>query len=209
MSSTDPALHNWVNKHTLPEHSHAGPALAFGNGRLFLAWTGTDTRLNVISSADGVNWSGKQTLNETSPTEPSLVSHNGVLYLLWNGTDSANKLNIIESHDMGASFSNKITLGETSDHHPAMTFGADGLPRLSWTGSGNALLNELISETGTTNGFAATPAYKRMFSDTGANGPSLCAFRGRAFVGWTGTDHDNRVNVAELSRGAVAVYGEL
>lgn len=209
MSSTDPALHNWVNKHTLPEHSHAGPVLAFGNGRLFLAWTGTDTRLNVISSTDGVNWSGKQTLNETSPTEPSLVFHNGVLYLLWNGTDSANKLNIIESHDMGASFSNKITLGETSDHHPAMTFGADELPRLSWTGSGNALLNELISETGTTNGFEATPAYKRTFTDMGANGPSLCTFRGLTYVGWTGTDVDHRVNVAELSRGAVSVYGKL
>ena len=154
-------------------------------------------------------WSGKQTLNETSPTEPSLAFHNGVLYLLWNGTDSANKLNIIESHDMGTTFSNKITLGETSDHHPAMTFGTDGLPRLSWAGSGNALLNELVSETGTTNGFEAVPAYKRTFTDMGANGPCLCSFRGRIYVGWTATDGDHHVNVAELSRGAVAVYGQL
>src|SRR5262249_19796307 len=162
-----------------------------------------------ISSTDGVTWSGKKTLNETSPTEPSLTFHNGVLYLLWNGTDSADELNIIESHDMGGTFVNKTTLRETSGHHPAMVFGADNLPRLTWTVSGNTLLNELISETGTTSGFQRPPAYKRTFYDTGANGPCLCSFRGRIFIGWTGTDSEHRVNVAELSRGAVVVYGHL
>ena len=210
MNSADPALSSWSGKTTLAESSGQGPALAFGNGRLFLAWTGTSNHLNVISSADGgATWSGKQTLNETSPAAPSLTFQGGVLYLLWIGTGGTNTLNVIESHDMGASFGNKVTLSETSGDRPALAFGVDGLPRLGWTGLGNGLLNELISETDTTSGFTATPAYKRVFYDTGANGPCLCRFKGRIYAGWTGTDPDRQVNVAELSRGAVAVYGRL
>lgn len=90
------------------------------NGRLFLAWTGTDNHLNIMSSADlGASWQNKRTLNETSPTEPSLVVFNGKLILMWNGTDFANHLNFIESGDGGLTWGNKITIGDTSGHHPA------------------------------------------------------------------------------------------
>jgi hypothetical protein len=90
-----------------------------------------------------------------------------------------------------------------------MAVGVDHVPYFCWAGSGNALLNLLHSESGNTNGFLASPNYKRTFYDTAANGPCLCEFKGKMFVGWTGTDSKNHVNVAQLSRGAVAVYGHL
>jgi hypothetical protein len=210
MSTEDATLHNWSNKHTLNEQSNSGPALQMFNGRLFFAWTGTDSRLNVMSSADlGASWQNKRTLNETSPTEPALCIFNGKLILMWNGTDSANRLNFIESNDGGLTWGNKITLGDTSGHHPAMAVGVDHVPYFCWAGSGNNLLNVLHSETGTTNGFLVTPNYKRTFRDSAINGPCMCEFQGKMFIGWTGTDSDHHVNVAQLSRGAVAVYGRL
>ena len=72
------------------------------DGRLFIAWTGADNRLNVKWSTDlGATWQNKRTLNETSPTEPALAVFNGKVILMWNGTDSANHLNFIESGDLG------------------------------------------------------------------------------------------------------------
>jgi hypothetical protein len=210
MSTQDGALQNWSNKHTLNEQSNHGPALQMLNSRLFIAWTGTDSRLNVMSSADlGGTWQNKRTLNESSPTEPSLAVFNGKLILMWNGTDFSNHLNFIESIDGGLTWGNKVTIGETSGHHPAMALGADLVPHFCWAGSGNELLNVFHSETGNTNGFLASPNYKRTFYDTASNGPCLCEFRGRMFIGWTGTDTNNHLNVAQLSRGAVAVYGHL
>lgn len=210
MSTQDPMLQNWSNKHRLGEQSGHGPVLLFFNGRLFIAWTGNDSRLNVMSSADlGASWQGKVTLNETSPTEPALCAFGNKLVLMWNGTDLLNRLNFIESADGGMTWGNKVTLGDTSGHHPAMVTGSDGVPYFCWAGSNNNLLNLMHSETGATNGFLASPNYKRTFYDTASNGPGLCAFRRKVFIGWTGTDIGGHVNVAQLSRGAVAVYGLL
>jgi hypothetical protein len=210
MSAEDATLHNWSNKHTLNEQSNHGPVLQFFNGRLFLAWTGTDDRLNAMSSGDlGATWQNKRTLNEASPTEPALAVFNGKLILMWNGTDSVNRLNFIESSDGGLNWGNKVTLDDTSGHHPAMAVGADHAPYFCWAGSGNELLNLLHSESGNTNGFLVSPNYKRTFYDTAANGPCLSEFQGKMFIGWTGTDSNNHVNVARLTRGAVAVYGHL
>jgi hypothetical protein len=211
MSSIDMAFQSWGNKNTLGETSGHGPAVVFVNGRLFLAWTGTDSRLNVVSSGDlGASWQNKVTMNETSPTEPSLAFWNGNLILMWTGTD--NHLNFIQSADGGFTWGNKVALTDMSQHHPAMAVGADGIPWFCWAGAipifENGQLDLLHSENGQTSGLQASPNYKRTFYDTAQNGPALCALGGQIFVAWTGTDTGSHVNVAQLSRGAVAVYGQ-
>jgi hypothetical protein len=87
------------------------PAATVFNGRLYLAWTGTDGRLNVICSADGAHFTNKVTLGDTSHTGPTLAAFNGRLYLGWTGTDG--HLNV-ESSANGMGFGNKVTLGDTS-----------------------------------------------------------------------------------------------
>jgi hypothetical protein len=82
------------------------PAATVFNGRLYLAWTGTDGHLNVICSADGVHFTNKVTLPDTSHSGPTLAAFNGRLYLGWTGTNG--QVNIESSAD-GMSFSNKIT----------------------------------------------------------------------------------------------------
>lgn len=48
------------------EKSSAAVALASWRDRLYLAWTGTDARLNVISAPDGQNFADKTHINEKS-----------------------------------------------------------------------------------------------------------------------------------------------
>jgi outer membrane protein assembly factor BamB len=209
-SSVDQLLHNWNNKHPVGETSKLGlgPALHIFKNRLFIAWTGPDGSLNVKSSGDlGASWQGRQTLDgERSLAGPTLAVFNSKLIILWTGTDQ--RLNFSESDD-GITWKNKVTLFETSHDHAAMEIGLGNVPYLCWSDSGNDRLSLLHSEDGTTRGFGVSPNFKRTFYDTGFGGVCLCAFRKKMFVGWTGTDADNNVNVAQLSRGAVAVYGLL
>src|SRR6266849_1906328 len=66
-----------LSKVTLNETSFDGPALAFGNGKLFLAWVGTDpnSSLNVAISTDGgATFPQKVTFGESGASAPGLAS---------------------------------------------------------------------------------------------------------------------------------------
>jgi hypothetical protein len=60
----------------LPETSSFAPARATFDGKIYIAWTGTDSahRLNVESSSDGVHFGNKVTLPETSDAAPALAA---------------------------------------------------------------------------------------------------------------------------------------
>ncbi|HET6953276.1 MAG TPA: hypothetical protein VFI47_23045, partial [Acidimicrobiales bacterium] len=50
----------------LAEKSSASCAVASARGALHLAWTGSDSRLNLVSSGDGRHFGGKRTLPHRS-----------------------------------------------------------------------------------------------------------------------------------------------
>src|SRR5262249_52766099 len=86
-------------KITLGERSSddAGPALAFGNDRLFLAWTDDNDHVKVsVSTDDGASFSppwygGEQSSDNAGPALAYLESDQhgapGLLCLAWVGTD--------------------------------------------------------------------------------------------------------------------------
>lgn len=203
VSTADAKFRAWDEKLVFSESSLAGPALAVGGGRLYLAWTGLDRRLNVISWDGGATWSDKMTLSETSASGPSLVVQNDTLYVVWSGTDWAHSLNAIAVMPDGQ-FGDAIALGETSPYTPALAVGADGLPRLLWTGSGNRFLNAAVYGGPLPDGLSSAQEDKRTYEDTSADGPAACAWQDRIALAWTGTDQSGRLNVAMLSAGATA-----
>ena len=69
-----------------------GPALASHGGRVWVAWTGSDRRLNVMSSPDGAYFDQKLVLDERSLAPPALVVHNGRLLIAWTG--GGNRINV-------------------------------------------------------------------------------------------------------------------
>jgi hypothetical protein len=203
VSTADEKFRAWDEKIVFSESSLAGPALAVGGGRLYLAWTGLDRRMNVMSWDGGATWSDKVTLSETSAGRPSLVVQNDTLYVLWSGTDRAHSLNAIAVTPDGQ-FGDAIALGETSPYTPVSAVGADGLPRLLWTGSGNRFLNAAVYGAPLPDGLSSAQADKRTYEDTAADGPAACAWQGRIALAWTGTDQSGRLNVATLSAGGTA-----
>jgi hypothetical protein len=88
----------FVNQCTTAQTSRNSPSMASLNGNLYLAWTGTDDKLNVMSSTDGGLTFANQFPSKQYPStqnstlSPSLFVVNGTLNIAWTGTDL--KLNL-------------------------------------------------------------------------------------------------------------------
>ena len=144
-------------KTVMPERALGGPALTSwtsgaGFSSLFLAWTGTDHRLNVrwcdgaAVEQFGVANFHKQTLDETSDLGPSLASfeqpQTGDLYvaIAWTGRDVRRRLNRMVSFEGFAPFGFKLTSEESSTAAPAVltysnSFGPPDELVFAWTGT--------------------------------------------------------------------------
>ncbi len=159
---------NFANKVILANTSHVGPALAVFNGRLYLGWTDTNGYLNVASSANGTSFSTKVTLSDMSDLSlggkdvdlsPALAAFDGRLYIAWTGFHT--HLNVASSAN-GTTFSNPVTLDETSDASPALTVeqpAVKGQPPclvIGWTGVVNVQLNTMTLTNGQTFGGKVT-----------------------------------------------------
>lgn len=72
------------------ETSELPPSLAVFNNRLFIAWTGTDSQLNVMSSPDGVTWNENthQRLGQFAQWGPSLAVFNNKLFMAFTNSSS-------------------------------------------------------------------------------------------------------------------------
>ena len=104
---------NFGSKVTQPERSYwfllnpvkgeifrTGPALSPFSEKLYLAWTSTDKRLNLIPSVDGTDFANTQKiiLEEGSERAPASAEFNERLYLAWRGNDS--HLNVLRLTDL-------------------------------------------------------------------------------------------------------------
>jgi hypothetical protein len=192
---------NFDGKVTLSETSLHSPAIAYSDNTLFLAWTGTDSRLNIATlGSSGSNYGKilhKVTLGETSGVAPALAAVGRHLYLSWSGQDAQHRLNVIESIDGGATWRNKVTMDETTEHQPALAIygnAAHGLVYVGWTGTDpQHHLNFMHAPLGTT---AFTG--KQTLRDTSVAGPALAEYQGKIYIAWAGTDNENRLNVAPV-----------
>lgn len=185
-------------KVTLGETSNFGPALAYSDGALYIAWTGTDGRLNVASSFDeGKTFGNKVTLAETSGAAPAIAAAGRTLYLSWSGTDQDHHLNVIESKDGGRSWVGKVTLGETTTQQPALAVtgnAAHGTLYVAWTGTdSDHHLNYLHSPTD-----HLAFSGKQTIADTSIAGPALGVYNQHVYISWAGTDPEHHLNVAPL-----------
>jgi hypothetical protein len=215
----------WTNKHTMwTDVSVYGPSLAFGAGLLFVAWaddTSTGS-IHVATTKDGgATWTKEVTLPEHSDAQPSLVFHNNKLTLSWKGISPNTQLSFAECTDFATlTFVNKVVIydpgnnvgdpGVISNQSPSVAFDSDGFAWLSWASLNTGILNQIISEKGTINGFANVPSYHRQFrAHVAGLGPSLCFFQGKMFIAWQGNGAPFNVQTAVLNRGSVAVYGLL
>jgi hypothetical protein len=124
------------SKVTLPEQSIAGPSLAAyasgaGFSHLFIAWTGTDHRLN-LRSVEGANFDAFAAPNQgsaiadTSAQGPSLAVLNEgegkdiFLAMAYSSNDGDRKIHVIYSLQGFSPFGNGSTADDSSEGTPAM-----------------------------------------------------------------------------------------
>ena len=65
----------------------ARPALAVAGEQLYLAWTGTDHRINILADPQSPLGTPVRLEEARSKTTPALCSHQGSLVLAWCGND--------------------------------------------------------------------------------------------------------------------------
>ncbi|HEX7772438.1 MAG TPA: hypothetical protein VF435_08440 [Pyrinomonadaceae bacterium] len=174
---------------TLNQPSNHAPAVAFFKGLVYLAWTGTDGRLNVISY-DGTNWANQITLGQHSNNGPALIASNNLLSLVWTGTNG--NLNLIFSSD-GKQWQNQVTLSQTSGVAPASALGAFQDQAIAWI-DGNGAPNAVCGM-----GIAGA-AQGVTFSGTSKQGPGLAFYQSLLYIAWTdGTS--GKINVSSSADG--------
>ncbi len=184
-----------VDKVVLPEMTEQAPALAFHQGRVYIAWVGVgNRRLNLAVSTDrGKSFPTKRILDQTSDAAPALASTEAGLVLAWKEAGSVeiqvSRVTITGNTAGGTGIEGLAAparIGEQTDQAPALAF-HNGRLFLGWKGAGNETLNIAAASPG---GFAFT---KRLLTDTSDFGPTL-ASGGRLWMGWRGLDN-KRLNV--------------
>jgi hypothetical protein len=180
--------------------SEAGPALAAGlGGRMFVAWTGMDTRLNLASSRNGRTMTEKIVLDDRSPRGPALAADDGLLYLGWVGVDG--RLNVGRTAALAAGFTR---MGEVVGGNPAWGLAAttEAAPALA-VGGGRVVLafrgaDQRIGLMWAATGATAFAERDRVtLAEQTLGAPALAFVEGRLLLSWTGTDR--RLNVAEVA----------
>lgn len=196
-------LNNFINKRTydgdsLPEeNSDYGPAMAFGDNRFFLAFTGTDGQINVMTSVDGLKYSNKVVLqDQLTDAAPRIAFFGHHIYVCWKGIDNQ-QLNVFEMTATAtvAPTGHFRILNETSDFAPSLT--SD--PRsdrvfLAWTGT-DQTLNTLVWIS-LFDFFSPNPGRKQVQVEQSLDAPHLTMFNDQLFLAWTG--EDEKPNVAMM-----------
>src|SRR3954469_7323018 len=183
----------------LGERSSEASAVTSWDGRLYVAWTGRDLRVNVGSAPGGGAMEGKRRLsarsyrersssdsmNNTIPLPPSVAGAGGRLLLAWTNPNWSVGL---ATADPYGEFSG-MPVKARSWLPPALTATPDGDAGLIWIGTDRRVnLLRVWSGQRTT--------FEEAKSGTGA---AVCNYQDELVVAWTGGDR--RVNLLSVREG--------
>lgn len=134
----------------------------------------------------------EKTLSEKASCGPAIAAQNGAMLLSWIGPPTNHKLNFVRSSD-GWTFTNKVTLNETSREAPALAV-FQGKYVVAWTGM-DAKLNIMQSSDGT------TWSNKTTLNETSPSSPALTVLGNRLYLAWRGNPSNNCLNVIHSNDG--------
>jgi hypothetical protein len=84
------------HKQVVDDSSGSQPFFPIHSARLYLAWSsGSDRRLNIVESADGINFTGHLVLRETSPDRPALATFGDEMVWCWKCSDKQPGLGLL------------------------------------------------------------------------------------------------------------------
>lgn len=119
---------------------------------------------------------------------PGLCARDGDLYVAWSDghqQPQQGQLLILRSSDGGVHWGHKASLGETSEHGPAICE-FNGRLYIAWTGTHEGAH---LNVTSTPDGSSFSPVDKVTLKDAAsAFGPALTAFNNRLYLAWVSQD---------------------
>jgi hypothetical protein len=178
--NSDPTLYvaglaNWGANTKVGQSSNLAPALAGYNNQLWLAYIGESTsRVELVSSDDGIHWSGSIITGQSSKLSPAITAFGNNLYVAYIGETSGH-VEVIFSANGTSNWSGITNTGQSSNIRPSMTvFGT----------------NLWIAYIGQTSGhveliYSADGIHWSAKIDTGQSsklGPSLVVFQGNLVI---------------------------
>jgi hypothetical protein len=204
-----------VTSVVLAERSSAACALASWQDQLYIAWTGTDLHLNVLSSAHWGEFTGQRRLAQRSyrvetssssrtgadgstssssstdyiPLAPALAGSGQQLYLAWRDPDGALRMS---GAGPGAG-PVPVKFGERSTYAPALTVAEHDRPTLAWTGTDRHVNVVGVTDDPAAGSLWLTPPKQRLEQARTSSAPAVCSYRGALALAWTGSDR--RVNL--------------
>ncbi len=188
----------------LEEKSAARCAVTSWRDRLYLAWTGYDTHINLAWSADGREVTGKRRLAQRSGLfhpkgtvvlPPALAGSGARLWLAWRGVHSlaSSSVNVCDAEH--PDHPRPGTLAERITESPALAATGSGDAAVAWTGAGGRVCRLTVAED--PPGQSLRMGSKSRF-DIARSGrsPAACCHQDRLILAWTGTDR--HINLASV-----------
>jgi hypothetical protein len=173
--------------------------------RLYLAWTGTDYRINLASSADGRVITGKRRLDhggavafhpgKVAPFPPALAGSGARLWLAWrNGISSLKVCDAEHPHHPGP-----VTFEARIAGSLSLTATGTGGLTAAWTGADrHRRLYYLLTMTEDPSGGSLRMGASTRLDVAGSRStPALCSHQGLLILAWTGTD--GRINLLTMA----------
>ena len=189
LRSTGVSLH-WDEIET-GQRTAGSPAIAPLGSEVILAWTGSDSHLNLATS-QGLGFSEPSRLDYTSRVSPALSTFESTVALAWTGTDF--HLNLAVGQAADGLLSSECRLEDTSEEGPALC-AMGGVTFIAWVGA-DAHLNVALVEAGRVRNSLRLD--ERTFYE-----PWLVIHAGALFLVWTGIKGE--VGIAQLRTPTVAL----
>jgi predicted Ser/Thr protein kinase len=171
----------------IPDASAEAPALLATTDKVLLAWrSGSDERLRLSSTTDGLNLAPAKALPYESVGSPALATDGSAVFMAWQ--DPNDQLALAWSSD-GINFDHLTRLGLTSATAPALAYG-NGQLVIAWADKGFPYNLHVMA---TTNPPDFSQSRDVTLDQTSEQAPSLTFADGTWYLSWVGTD--NQVNL--------------
>lgn len=170
---------------SLTDTSNLGCSLASFQGRLYVAFTGTNNAISIVSSIDGSNWDRRVQSPNTSSASPQLAVFGTKLYLVFTGTDG---VVYIRGYDGNTTFNPQISLGQSPTTIGPAVAAYNNKIYVAIREQASNLIDLASMNIDANNNLINFSPFASLSGTSSLSAPALTSVNGLLDVGWRGLD---------------------
>lgn len=181
---------SWSEPVPVDGHTNVAPSLCVLGDKVVLAWTETDGRVAVATSADdGVTFGARTVISGASSDDGPALFTDGAICRLFFTDKASGRIVAMKSTD-GAAFTDRKELPFSSKHSPAVTrFG--GKVWLAWTENDKSSSVSIVTSDDGEHWDAAKTSFATHPRRHSSKAPALLAHGDRLTLAWIGQRDGN------------------